>query len=337
MAKEKAVRWVGVDVSARWVDGSRAAADEPVSARQFANTPAGHGELASWLTQGGRRARVVLEATGLYSLDLALRLQRTARIEVMVINPRASKEFAGAWGQRAHTDASAAQGLREYAARMPFMPWTPPGPQALALRMIMRRVVALIEARVQERNRLHALSATEALPTVVRTDIRQHIRTLERRIARLEHEARALVEPAPALHAGFRHLCSVKGIGRRSALMILAEVAVLPGELTARQWVAHAGLDPRPIRSGTSVHPPVRMSKHGNVYMRRSLFMPALVAVRRNSAVQRFATELTARGKAPLQVLVAVMRKLLHAIYGMLKTDTDFDGEKFRRSAHAEG
>ena len=52
MAKEKAVRWVGVDVSARWVDGSRAAADEPVSARQFANTPAGHGELASWLTQG---------------------------------------------------------------------------------------------------------------------------------------------------------------------------------------------------------------------------------------------------------------------------------------------
>ncbi len=105
-----------------------------------------------------------------------------------------------------------------------------------------------------------------------------------------------------------------------------------PPTLGVRQWVAQAGLDPRPIRSGSSVHPPVRMSKRGNVYLRRTLFMPALVAVRRNVPVQRFAAELTARGKAPLQVLVAVMRKLLHAIYGMLKTDSDFDGEKFRRT-----
>ena len=88
----------------------------------------------------------------------------------------------------------------------------------------------------------------------------------------------------------------------------------------------------RTVSSGSSVHPPVRISKRGNGYLRRALFMPALVAVRHNTAVQRLATELAAKGKAPLQVLVAVMRKLLHAIYGMLKTDTDFDGEKFRRS-----
>jgi transposase len=336
MAKSRAMRTVGIDVSARWVDVSRAAADEAVATRQCANTPAGQRALARWVTQGGRAARVVLEATGLYSLDVALTLQRTAGVEVMVVNPRASKEFAGAWGQRARTDLTAADLLREYAARMPFTRWTPPPAAALALRAVMRRVVALIEMRVQERNRLHALSATEALPASVRTDVRQHIRALGRQIVRLEREARALVEPAPALRAGYRHLCSLKGIGRRTALLILSEVAVLPAELTVRQWVAYAGLDPRPIRSGSSVHPPVHISKRGNVYLRRALFMPALVAVRRNAAVQRFATDLTARGKAPLTVLVAVMRKLLHAIYGMLKTDTDFNGEKFRRSAHAE-
>ena len=332
MAKQKALRRAGVDVSARWMDVSRDAADEAVAVRQCANTAAGQRELARWLTRGGRRAQVVLEATGLYSLDVALTLQRTAGIEVMVINPRASKEFAGAWGQRARSDASAAAVLREYAARMPFTPWTPPPPAALALRAIMRRVVALIEMRGQERNRLHAVSATEALPPSVRADVRQHLGALGRQIARLECEARAVVEPAPALRAGYRHLCSVKGIGRRSALLILSEVAVLPAELSVRQWVAHAGLDPRPMRSGSSVHPPVHISKRGNVYLRRALFMPALVAVRRNVAVQRFATALTTRGKAPLAILVAVMRKLLHAIYGMLKTDTDFDGEKFRRS-----
>jgi transposase len=332
MAKSKVMRVVGVDVSARWVDVSRAAGDEAEASRQYPNTARGQRDLVRWLRQGGRRARVVLEATGHYSLDLALLLERTAGIEVMVVNPRASKEFAGAWGQRARTDATAAALLREYAARMPFTPWQPPSPPALALRAVMRRVVALIEMRVQEQNRLHAVSVSGALPALVSADLRLHIRALGRQIARLEQEARALVEPAPALRAGYRHLRSLKGIGPRSALLILSEVAVLPAALSVRQWVAYAGLDPRPVRSGSSVHPPVRISKRGNGYFRRALFMPALVAVRRNPAVQRFATTLTAKGKAPLQVLVAVMRKLLHAIYGMLKTDTDFDGEKFRRS-----
>jgi transposase len=336
MAKTQGMRMVGVDVSARWVDVERAAADEPVVTKQWPNTAVGHRQLARWLTQGKRHARVVLEATGVYSLDLALALQRTARIAVMVINPRVSKDFAGACGQRASTDATAATRRREFAARMPFTPWEPPSAAALELRAVMRRVAALVEMRAQEHNRLHAATRSEALPAAVQMDVREHIRALGRRIARLEREARAMVEPAPALRAGYGHLRSIRGIGQRSALGILSEIAVLPRDLTVRQWVAQAGLDPRPIRSGSSVHPPVRISKRGNVHLRRLLFMPALVAVRWNPAVQRLATQLTARGKAPLQVLVAVMRKLLHAIYGMLKTDTDFDGERFRRTVAAE-
>jgi transposase len=335
MAKSKAMRMVGVDVSAGWLDVSCGAGEEAPERRQYPNTAAGQRAVARWVTRGGRAARVVLEATGLYSLDLALRLQRVRGIAVMVINPRVSKEFAGAYGQRARTDATAAAALREFAARMPFVPWTPPSEAALALRALMRRVVALIEMRVQEHNRLHALGATAALPAVLRADVREHLRGLGRQIQRLEREARGLVEATPALRTASQHLRSVKGIGGRSALLLLSELALLPPDLSVRQWVAQAGLDPRPIRSGTSVHPPVRISKRGNSYLRRALFMPALVAVRCNPAVQRLATDLAARGKAPLQVLVAVMRKLLHAIYGMWRTDTDFDGEKFRRSVCA--
>jgi transposase len=330
-----AERVVGVDVSAKTLEVSRGASDEAVATRQFANSVAGCRELARWVRQGKRRARVVLEATGLYSLDVALLLQRTPGVEVMVLNPRVSKDFAGACGQRARTDTSAAALLREYGARMPFTAWTPPSAAALGVRAVMRRVVVLTELRVQERNRLHAVEATGASPAVLRRHLQQQIAALGRQIVQLEHEARALVESVPALRAGLARLRSIKGIGLRSALLILAELAVWPGDLGARQWVAQAGLDPRPIQSGTSVHPPVRISKRGNPYLRRALFMPALVAVRHNAAVQRFATELAARGKAPLQVLVAVMRKLLHAIHGMLRTDTDFDGEKFRRSLPA--
>jgi transposase len=69
--------------------------------------------LIAWLTKRGRTARVVLEATGTYSLDIALALHRAARVEVMVVNPRAVKLFAGALMQRAKTDLTAAVALRE--------------------------------------------------------------------------------------------------------------------------------------------------------------------------------------------------------------------------------
>ena len=57
--------------------------------------------------------------------------------------------------------------------------------------------------------------------------------------------------------------------------------------------------------------------------------MPALVASQREPNVKAYYEKLLARGKKPLQALVAIMRKLLHAIYGMLRNDSDFDGEKF--------
>jgi Transposase IS116/IS110/IS902 family len=108
---------------------------------------------------------------------------------------------------------------------------------------------------------------------------------------------------------------------------------VLPDDMTVRQWVAHAGLDPCAFQSGTSVDKPARISKVGNAHIRRALFMPALVAVRHEPHVKAFFDKLVARGKKPIQAYIAVMRKLLHAIYGMFATETTFIGDKFHAAA----
>ena len=136
-----------------------------------------------------------------------------------------------------------------------------------------------------------------------------------------------------AAHAGlqraFEQLTSVPGIAAHSAVQLLPELLVLPADMTVRQWVAHAGLDPRACQSGTSVAKPARISKVGNTHIRRALYMPALVAVQHEPRVTAFFDQLVARGKKPLQAYVAVMRKLLHAIYGMFTTNTDFVAETF--------
>ena len=187
--------------------------------------------------------------------------------------------------------------------------------------------------RTHERNRLHALCATAEASAAVCNDIGVNVRHLDRRIALLTEQAVALIADHATLHEAFERLISVPGVAAHSAVQLLPELLVLPSGMTVRQWVAHAGLDPRAHQSGTSVDKPARISKVGNAHIRRALFMPALVAVQHNQHVRAFFDKLVARGKTPLQAYVAVMRKLLHAIYGMLSTRTNFVATKFHAAA----
>jgi transposase len=323
----------GIDVSKDVLDVAVRREGERLETARFDNDAAGHRTLVRWLTKSGRTARVVLESTGTYSLDIALALHRARGIAVMVANPRAVKQFAGALMQRSKTDLTAAAALREYAGRMPFVVWQPPAAEVLDLRGIARRIAALVVERTRERNRLHAVQATAAQLAVVVNDIEVNIRHLERRIELLTAEAVALISTHAGLHRAFERLTSVPGIATHSAVQLLPELLVLPDDMTVRQWVAHAGLDPRAYQSGTSVDKPARISKVGNAHIRRALFMPALVAVRHEPHVKAFFDKLVARGKKPIQAYVAVMRKLLHAIFGMFATQTDFVGERFHAAA----
>ena len=319
----------GIDVSAKILDVAVEVAGKQAPVKQFANDAKGHGRLTQWLRKRGKSIRVVLESTGVYSLDIALALHACEATEVMVANPRAVKDFTRATMQRSKSDPKDAAAIREFAKRMPFVPWQPPAEEVLELRGIARRISALTVERTREKNRQHAAEARQSSSRVVLNDIEVNIRHLERRIDLLTKHAVDLVNKHTELQRTFDRVTSVKGIAESSAVQILSELLVLPSDMTVRQWVAHCGLDPREFKSGSSVEKPTRISKVGNVHLRRALYMPALVASRFEPRVKAFYEKLVETGKKPLQALVAVMRKLLHAIYGMLKTDSDFDGEKF--------
>lgn len=323
----------GIDVSKDVLDVAVQREAARCEMGRFANDAAGHKKLLSWLRKGQRPVRAVLESTGTYSLDVALALHRARGVTVMVANPRAITQFAGALMQRSKTDVTAAVALREFATRMPLVAWEPPPAPVLELRGMARRIAALGVERTRERNRWHALHATAEASAIVKNDIAVNVRQLERRIELLTAQALALISEHAQLQAAFALLISVPGIAAHSALQLLPELLVLPHAMTVRQWVAHAGLDPRAHQSGTSVAKPARISKVGNAHIRRVLYMPALVAVQRNDHVRAFFAKLVARGKTPLQAYVAVMRKLLHAIYGMLATRTPFVGAKFHAAA----
>lgn len=327
--RHKGQAWAGGDISASEIVVALERDGAGRERATFANTTAGRKAMVTWLNKRGADVQVVIEATGIYSLDVAFALHRASGIRVMVANPRAISDFARALMQRSKTDKLDAEAILEFSRRMPFIEWTPPSASRLDLRAITRRVDSLKLQAQQEGNRLHAAEHADEITRLIRRDVEHHIKQLERHIEKLEAQALELVTADPDLLRSFQRMTSVRGIARVSAIHILGELAVLPSDMSAKQWVAHAGLDPRACDSGTSIHKPARISRRGNRHLRAALYMPALVAAQHEPHIKAFYEKLVTKGKTKMQALVAIMRKLLHSIHGMLRTDTDFIGEKF--------
>lgn len=302
--------------------------------RHFDNTVSGHRQAIRWLRYRKKPARVCLEATGIYHLQLALALARAEGVEIMVLNPRASRRFAEAQMRRAKTDKVDAQMLLAFLERMPFTPWQAPSSAVLELQSLAHRLSQLQKEICRERSRLHACQRAGAHSRLAQQDIRAHLRQLTTRLERFESQAIDWLRQHTRLNDDLELIDSVPGFAERSAFKVLAEVSPLAADMTAPQWVAQAGLDPRPKESGTSVHAPRRISKQGNAKLRAALFFPAMVAIQNDPNVKAFYAARLARGCKPRQAQVAVMRKLLHAIWGILEHRQPWNGERFYRLQH---
>lgn len=322
------IQYVGIDVSAKTLHVA-VQCEKTSWEGVFDNSPQGHHRLLTKLRKkNASQTHLVLESTGIYGLDLALRLADEPQMAVMVANPRAVHAFAQATLQRGKTDRLDARMLLQFVQCMDFRPWQPPSTAVLQLRQLCRHIAELVVQKAADKNRRHALLQTQTRLPLLLQDIDELIVAAEQRIAKLEQAALQLIDAHPLLRQRYALLRTLPGVAHKSALRLLAELSVLPPDMDVRQWVAHAGLDPQPVQSGTSVRGRTQISKSGNKHLRHALFLPAMVAARHQPQVQAFRDKLVGRGRKRIQALVAIMRKLLHAIYGMFRTQTPFDATK---------
>jgi transposase len=331
----QATVFCGIDVSAATLAVAVIEQDQPLQQREFSNRASGHKALIGWLGKRKAMVRVSLEATGIYSLDLALALDSAPGIALAVPNPKMVNRFAQTL-RRSKTDAADAIALAEYSGRMPFTAWQRPSLHGMQLRAMGRHVAALSVEHTRERNRLHTAEASQAAPRCVIQDLRRSLAALERRMVKMRREALALIAKDAVIDERFRLLTSIPGIAATSALQILGELVLLAPRMTVRQWVAHSGLDPVHRDSGGSVHKPSHISRAGNRYLRRAHYMPALSAVRWDPHLKAFYELLQARHKTKLQALIAVARKMLHAIHGIFRSQTPLRWTKALSSAAAQ-
>jgi transposase len=321
---------VGVDVDSKLLVCRRKLTNSKVAAKTFTNNPSGHHQFIDWATANGCTTRVCMEATGVYSFLFASTLHEANNIEVAVVNPRAIKNFAAARLQRGKTDELDARTILEYLSRMPFEPWHAPSKNLLELQLLSRRILQLTTEARREQSRRHAVERMGDQGVFLINDIDVNLRHIQRRIVMVERQIECVISRATELSRRVAQLKSITGIADKAGPRILAELSGLPKDMSARQWVAYAGLDPKPFESGGTAKPR-RISKQGNRYLRDALYLPALVASQHDKHVNAYYQHLLELGKKPMQAIVAIMRKLLLAIWAMFKNDQDWQPEKFYR------
>lgn len=323
--------YVGIDIGAKSVVVSVRRAGRTIGPYEFRQTSEGHQALIKKL--GCQVACVVLEATGIYYLDLAVALQR-AGLPVAVINPRSFHHFANLKLNTSKTDALDAALLAEYGECMKPALWQAPDEALMGLRDIGRQINRLTAARTQAKNRLHALRSKSSTLALLIEDETDGIERLDLRIEKLTKAAIELINQQPQYKQHLANITRAKGIGQASGIAMLAELSVLPRELKSAQVSRYAGLDVRLCQSGTSVNKPGRLSKAGNAYLRSALYMPALSAVRHDPNAKAFYEALQKRGKKKIQALCAVMRKYLTGIWACLKLGVPFDSSELFSDKH---
>lgn len=290
----------------------------------FTNDRQGHDKLGRWLEnrcQGQlETVHACLEASGRYWEEVAQYLVAQG-LAVSVVNPKPVKHHGQVRMQRNKTDPDDALNIADYCAKHQPDLWQPPSPAYQELKDMVRHVQALKEDRQRERNRRQSgIQNEQVLET-----IDAHLAFLDEQITLLSQQINDHIDQHDQLRRDKALLESIPGVGEVVAATFMAEVPDVSRFNHAGQVAAYAGLTPGQHQSGSSVHRPSKLVKWGNARLRAVLYMPALSAHRWNPIVASLRRRLQDRGKSKMTIIVAVMRKLAHLCYGVLKTGIPFD------------
>jgi transposase len=297
--------FVGIDVAKDRLDVHLRPSQE---AFVVARDPQGFAQLLQRLA-GQQVALIVLEATGSYSVSVAAALAG-ANLAVVVVNPRQVRDFARAVGCLAKTDSVDAQVLSLFAERVRPEPRALPDQQTQLLAELVTRRRQLWEMIVAEENRCSALISPK-----LRKRVARHVAALRRELEELDQDTDSTVRSSPLWRERENLLCSMPGIGKQTARMLMAELPEL-GTLSRRKIASLVGLAPFSRDSGKFRGR--RMIRGGRTAVRCALYMATLVASRWNPAVRESFLRLRQAGKPFKVALTAAMRKLLVILNAMV-------------------
>jgi len=318
--------FLGIDVGKKDLFCHIISPDQTCSER-FDNSEAGIKLLLKWLRKVSSPAQLsaCLEQTGHYGDQIAAALYKLRINSLHLVNPHRIKAYGMQKLRRNKSDTADAKLIARFlqAEHAELRPWHPRSVEQQRITSLSRYADTLTQDTASLKTRLHAVSEKSIV-----TSIKQRIAFQEKHLKEVRKTIAGIIKADPEMLAKSKLLRTIPGIGAVAAQAVLAELPDLSEFEDARQVSAWAGLTPCHRQSGTSGRTQTPITKIGSAHLRRGLFMPAMTARMNNPLLKTFGDRLKKNGKKPKPIIIAIMRKLLHQIYGILKSGQPYNPEK---------
>lgn len=322
---------VGIDVSKnkftaclcmyRW-----GCADDSTVSIDFNNNKNGFNQLVKWARREAVKENPIyflMEPTGTYYEDLAVHLSKLS-FTVFVIPGNRVKSFFNEIGIKTKTDGVDAYGLAFMGASKPYLtPWTPPSPTYRELRQLTRMHVQFQDIITILKNQREALTHSYEPSHEAIKHLDSLLRSANKKLEDNLAAIKVLASSDKEIAEKITYVSSIKGIGYLTAAILLAETNGFQMFSSRKQVASFAGLDVVARQSG-SLNPPRRISKQGNKYIRRALFMCAMTSSYRNPHMMSFYLRLIEKKNSGV-AYSAIMRKLLLLAFTLCKNKKFYD------------
>src|SRR5580700_9264318 len=281
--------------------------------------------LAQMQARGYKLAQIhfCCESTGVYGQRLVEALDQSA-LALSVLNPSQVKFFAISVLRRTKNDKVDAEIIARFCRERKPLATRPLRPIETQLKLLVRERDSRVVEQTREHNRAKKDPYQIELPKLIGRQRQQRLKQLQKELAQLDAEIDSLIASDERLKTQSQLLCSIPGIAKLTAAKLLSELAAKEFQ-SARQLGAYAGLTPAECRSGYSLYGKTRISKIGNAFLRKALYMPAAVARRWCKPLKPWIAILENRKLHDLAIRGAIMRKLLHIAFGVLANHQPFN------------
>jgi len=312
--------FIGIDVGGASLDVAWHRGDSA----QYANRPDAIAELVRRLQAGPGLARIAVEPTGGYEKPLIAAL-RQAALPVELVHTSRFKAYRTLVGVKAKSDTSDARLLAAYAASPDEVRGRKADHFKVPEDAVREDLAELAARREQLKHMIHAESCR--LKTVRLAELHQaitaHLELLYDEEKRIHQMMQRLVRQRLDLQREQRLLRTIKGIGVKSALALIASVPEL-GRIDNKKAAALIGVAPFVHKSGTMTAP--ARIHGGRAAVRNILYMAAVTASRHNPVLRSFYERLVAKGKPAKLALIAVLRRLVVFANAVIRSGQPWKG-----------
>jgi transposase len=288
----------GVDIASKSLE---ARIGQQGAAGSFANNPEGIAALGSFC-RAHQVDLVAMEATGGYEQQAFVQLSEQG-LPVAILNPRSVRQLAQSMGSLEKTDRIDAGMIAWYAEVKKSPPACLAPKSQQHLRALVTRLRQLTDIRTAQLNQQRLVT-----DRAVQASFKKLLAVLARQIRELEKRITALLEKDPLWRELDQAFRTIKGVADRTVARLRAEMPEI-GTLSNKTISKLAGV--APLANDSGQRQGKRAVRAGRAAVREILFIVASVVGRHEPDFIAFQQRLSAAGKPPKVVRIALAHKLL--------------------------